>query len=136
MQLKEKQLVEDFYKSKFHKDTSIIEKYLDKDAVIYWNSSSGFFKLNYHDFAVMAEEMGKAFEGLSCEITHLLQEDNMVTVRFTYHVNTIEDPDEEGALAHFICIWEVKNNKLHEGHLISQPGDDSEENIASFLPKR
>jgi hypothetical protein len=34
-----------------------------------------------------------------------------------------------------MCIWEIKDKKLYEGYLISQPGDDSEENISSFLPK-
>ena len=135
MQSKEKQLVQDFYTSGFHKDTSLLKKYLHEDATIYWNSSSGFSKLDFEDFSRMSSDLGKSYEGLSCEITHLLQEENKVAVRFTYHANTIEDPEEDGALAHFMCIWEIKDNKLYEGYLISQPGDDSEENISSFLPK-
>lgn len=136
MQSKEKQLVHDFYTSGFHKDTSILKEYLHKDVMIYWNSSSGFSKLDYGDFSRMSSDIGKSYEGLFCEITHLLQEDNKVTIRFTYNVTTIENPEEDIALAHFICIWEVKDGKLYEGYLISQPGDDSEENISSFLPKK
>ena len=113
----------------------MLKEYLHEDVTIYWNSSSGFSKLDFEGFSKMSEDIGKSYEGLSCEITHLLQEENKVAVRFTYHANTIEDPEEDRALAHFMCIWEIKDNKLYEGYLISQPGDDSEENISSFLPK-
>ena len=98
MPSKEKQLVHDFYTSGFHKDTSILKEYLHKDVTIYWNSSSGFSKLDYEDFARMSSDIGKSYEGLSCEITHLLQEDNKVTIRFTYNANTIENPEEDIAL--------------------------------------
>ena len=64
----------------------------------------------------MSSDIGKSYEGLSCEITHLLQEDNKVTIRFTYNANTIENPEEDIALAHFMCIWEVKDGKLYEGY--------------------
>lgn len=136
MQSKEKQLVQDFYESDFYKKPSLLKDYLHEEVTIYWNSSSGFSKLNFNGFSKMASEMGKSFEALTCEITHLLQEDNKVTIRFTYNATTIEYPEEEGALAHFICIWELKDHQLYEGYIISQPGDDSEENISSFLPKK
>ena len=58
----------------------------------------------------------------------------MVTIRFTYYVRTIENPDEELPMAHFIAIWEVKDGKMYKGHQISQQADDSPENLDSFLP--
>jgi hypothetical protein len=103
---------------------------------IFWNSSTGFYKLDFESFQKMSYEMGKSFESLNCDITHLLQEGNNVTIRFSYNVNTIESPDEEIPVAHFIAIWEIKDEKLYKGYIISQPEDDSLENIFSFIPKK
>ena len=136
MQSQEKQLVQDFFESAFYKDETVISKYLHPEVTMYWNSSEGFSKLKFNDFIKLASEMKNSYEALTCETTHLLQENNKISIRFTYHANTIEHPEDDGALAHFICIWEIKDEKLYEGYIISQPGDDSIENITSFIPKK
>ena len=53
-------------------------------------------------------------------ITHVIQEGNMVSVRYSHFVKTIENPREEMLLAHFCVIWEVKDNKLYRGYQMSQ----------------
>ena len=79
--------------------------------------------------------MSKSFEFLRCDITHLLEEDGTVTLRHSFHVKTIENPDDITPLAHFISIFEVKDGQLYKGHQISQPADETHENLKSFLPK-
>jgi hypothetical protein len=44
----------------------------------------------------------------------------MVTVRFSHFAKTIENPREEMLLAHFIAIFEIKDNKIYRGYQISQ----------------
>jgi hypothetical protein len=99
-----KHVVKTFFESDFYKDTSILEKTLHEDFELYWNSSSGYFKLNKETFTQMLLEMSKSFEFLRCDITHLLEEDGTVTLRHSFHVKTIENPDDITPLAHFISI--------------------------------
>jgi hypothetical protein len=41
-------------------------------------------------------------------------------VRYSHFVKTIENPREEMLLAHFISIWQIKDNKLYKGYQMSQ----------------
>jgi len=131
-----KNLVKNFYQSDFYSNSDELKKYFHPDVKIFWNSSSGFYKLDFQSFEKISLEMGKSFKSLNCDITHLLQDGDSVTIRFSYNVNTIESPDEDISIAHFIAIWEIKDDKLYKGYMISQPEDDNPENIFSFIPKK
>lgn len=124
-----KAIVRDFY-SEF----PAIEKYLHPDTLLYWNSSSGFQRMDADDITKMATELARAFHSLRLECSHLMVDGDFVTIRFTYFVKTIENEEEELPMAHFIAIWEVKEGKLYRGHQISQQANDSPENLSSFLP--
>ena len=134
MSLEPKDCVEKFYSSDFYKNPASVDKYLHPDATLYWNSSSGFHKLNFQQLLDLSQELTKSFESLRADVSHLLSDDNMVTIRFTYYVRTVENPEEELPMAHFIAIWQIKDGKMFKGHQISQQADDSPENLDSFLP--
>jgi hypothetical protein len=89
--------------------------------------------MNYQDVLKMSSEMAKSFYSLRAEISHLLRDKDEVTIRFTYHVRTVENPDEEIPMAHFIAIWKIRDDKLFKGYQISQPADETPENLSSFL---
>lgn len=129
----EKQLVESFYTSEFYKDPSQVSKHFHPDAELYWNSNAGFNKMNVQDLEGICAEMAKSFEYLRPVISHLLQDDKVVTIRITYFTRTIEDPEDEVPLAHMVAIWEFKDEKMYKGYQMSQPADDSPENLSSFL---
>ena len=44
----------------------------------------------------------------------------------------IERPEKEDAIAHFISIWEVKEEKLYRGFEISMLADISSESLNSY----
>ena len=134
MSLAPKECVEKFYTSDFYKDPDSLKSYLSPDAELYWNSSAGFHKLSYGQIANMSQEFAKSFESLRADVSHLLCDQDMVTIRFTYYIRTIENPEEELPMAHFIAIWHVKDGKMVKGHMISQQADDSPENLESFVP--
>ena len=67
------------------------------------------------------EEISRTYDELRIEVSHVLEDDNFVTIRYKYYIRTIENPDEELGIAHFIAIWEIKDGKLYRGHQISQP---------------
>lgn len=127
-----KELVKNFFTSKYYKNSTEFEKYIHPDLKINWSSSKGFFQFDYDKFKSMSQEMGKSFENMSPEFSHLIEEDNKVCARFTYNVETMESQDLIG-LADFFSIWEIKNNQLFKGHIMSQPIDDGLDGILSFI---
>ena len=133
MSLSPKKIVENFYTSNFYKSPEEVEVYLHPEAELFWNSSAGFNKMNYQDILKLSKGMSESFESLRAEISHLLKDKDQVTIRFTYHVKTVENPDEEIPIAHFIAIWQIKDDKLYKGYQISQQADESPENLSSFL---
>lgn len=133
MSMNPKKIVENFYTSNFYKNPEEVKVYLHPEAELYWNSSAGFHKMNYEDILKLSQGMSESFESLRAEISHLLKDKDKVTIRFTYHVKTVENPDEEIPMAHFIAIWQIKDEKLYKGFQISQQADETPENLSSFL---
>ncbi len=132
MAFSDKKIVESFYTSNFT-NLEEIKNYLHPEAQLYWNSSAGFNKMGYEEMLNLRAELIKSFLSLRAEVSHLLKDKDQITIRFTYHVRTVENPDEEIPMAHFIAIWQVKDGKLYKGYQISQQADESPENLSSFL---
>ena len=130
-----KDIVTSFYTIDLIRNLSVFSEHLHPEIELYWNSSFGFHKKDFQSIISMFTEMSSSFEALRCEISHIIAEGNTVTVRYTYFVKTIEVPDKEETLAHFITIWELKEGKLYRGYQISQQGDNSTENRMSFISK-
>lgn len=115
-----KEIVQEFYKSDALLENKIVSKLLHDDVVLEWHSSKGYLKLKYQDIIDLTTELGKAYVRSKARITHILEDGNTVSVRYSHYVKTIENPREEMLLAHFMVIWELKNNKLYRGYQMSQ----------------
>ncbi|MCF6129512.1 nuclear transport factor 2 family protein [Flavobacterium sp. AS60] len=115
-----KEIVQEFYKSDALLETETVSKLLHDDIVLEWHSSKGFLKLNRQEIIDLTTELGKAYVRSKARITHILEDGNTVSVRYSHYVKTIENPREEMLLAHFMVIWELKNNKLYRGYQMSQ----------------
>lgn len=115
-----KKLVQDFYKSDALINSEIMDGYLHPDFTLDWNSSTGHKQLNREQILSLAGELGKAYVRSKARISHLLKDGNTFTVRYSHYIKTIENPREEMLLAHFMVIWEVKDDKLYRGFQISQ----------------
>ncbi len=133
MSLSKKQLVKSFYNSDFFKNPEEVKNYLHPEAELFWNSSEGFHKMNFSDIENLSKGMARSFENLRAEVSHLLKDGDEVTIRFTYHIRTVENPEEEIPMAHFMAIWKIKDGKMFRGYQISQPADENPENLSSFL---
>jgi len=130
-----KEVVKLFYQTDLINDIEAFSDYLHPEVELNWNSSFGYNKKGFSDIKSLFKEMSSSFETFKCEISHLLEEDGMVTIRYTYIAKTIERPDKEEVIGHFIAIWELKDDKLYRGYQISQQGDNTPENLKSFLNK-
>ncbi|WP_298901852.1 nuclear transport factor 2 family protein [uncultured Psychroserpens sp.] len=126
-----KDVVKSFYELDLAKAENAIDL-VHKDCKLLWNSTNGFTSLDYDGIKKMLEGLKKAFLSFNYRVSHLLEDHNTITARYTIYVTSIERPEKEDALAHFISIWEVKDGKLYKGYEISQLADDSSESLNSY----
>jgi predicted SnoaL-like aldol condensation-catalyzing enzyme len=115
-----KEIVQEFYKTDALLESETVAKLLHDDVVLEWHSSKGFLKLKHQEIIELTKELGKAYVRSKIRITHILEDGNTVSLRYSHYVKTIENPREEMLLAHFMVIWELKNNKLYRGYQMSQ----------------
>lgn len=115
-----KEVIRDFYERDLLNDKHLIEDFFHQDVCIYWNGSEGLTIMDKSDLKSFFDNINKSYSELRVEISHLLAQRNFVTVRHNYYVRTFENVDEEIGAAHFMVIWELQDNKIIRGHLISQ----------------
>ena len=127
-----KQLVKAFYDSDLANNLDALDMYLHKDCKLHWHSSQGFKVLNLNQIKETFKDVYKSYNSLRMQISHMFEEGNSVVTRYTIFGRTIETNEDEQPLAHFITIWQIKDNKLHSGYEISQPADISEESLKTF----
>lgn len=117
-----KELVSEYYNSGASRTKEGMDRFLHNDLVLQWHSSKGYLQLEKSDVLTLAAELEKSYSDSRLSISHIIGEGDTVTVRYTHYVNAFENPTEEMVLAHFVVIWEVKDNKLYKGFLMSQLG--------------
>ncbi|RZJ50376.1 MAG: nuclear transport factor 2 family protein [Flavobacterium sp.] len=115
-----KEFVQKFYKSDALIDAEIMKTYLHPEVIVDWNSSKGFIQLDYNSLLEMANELSRAYVRSKVRISHIIAEDDLVSIRYSHYVKTIENPREEMLLAHFATIWQIKDDKLFRGYQMSQ----------------
>ncbi|MFV7236959.1 MULTISPECIES: nuclear transport factor 2-like protein [Flavobacterium] len=115
-----KEIVQKFYKSDALIDSEVMKDFLHPDIIVEWNSSKGFIELNYDSLLNLANDLSKAYVRSKVRISHIIAENDLISVRYSHFVKTIENPREEMLLAHFIAIWQIKDNKLFRGYQMSQ----------------
>ena len=116
-----KNIVKKFYQTDFVTDAKSGISLLHDDIVLIWNSTEGLTIMDKKEIVKTFEEVSRTYEQLRIEVSHVLEDENFVTIRYKYYIKTIENPEEELGIAHFIAIWEIRDGKLYIGHQISQP---------------
>lgn len=127
-----KELVKSFYESDLANDLSLIDIFYHRDCKLYWNSSKGFCERDFNDIYTFFKSITQSYNNLRFQLSHLLEEGNNVTTRYTLYAKTIESSDEEIPLAHYISITEVKDNKIYRVFEMSQPADRTTLESISF----
>ena len=132
MSNKAKEVVRDFYRSDILGDKSVMEKFFHPDLILIWNSPIGLSIKHYDDIVNFFDEVRRSYDDLRVEVSHLLADGPHVTIRYKYYIRTMENPDEELGIAHFIAIFEVKDDKIYRGYQISQPVTDKDDTTESY----
>ncbi len=115
-----KEIVQKFYKSDALIDSAVMKDFLHPEVLVEWNSSKGFLELDYNALVQLSDELSKAYVRSKVRISHILAENDLVSLRYSHFVKTVENPREEMLLAHFNVIWQIKDNKLFRGYQMSQ----------------
>ena len=55
------------------------------------------------------------------EISHFIEENNQIVVKYNHKVTTIENPKEFFLIAKVVAIWEFEGYKIKKGYQISKP---------------
>ena len=118
--MKAKNIVLDFYQPDVMLDIDALKQFIHPEITIEWNSRKGFIQMNYDDVIKLSEELKKSYVRSKMKISHIVHEKNIVSVRYSHFVKTIENPSEEMLLANFMVIWEIKDDKLYKGFQMSQ----------------
>lgn len=132
MSNKAKEIVRDFYRSDILRDETVLERFFHPELTLIWNSANGLSIMNYDDIVKFFSEIRRTYNDLRVEISHLLADSNHVTIRYKYYIRTMENPDEELGIAHFIAIWEIKDDKIYRGYQVSQPVTDNDDTNESY----
>lgn len=127
-----KQIVKDFYNSDLLKDKEVLNKFIHPEVELLWNSTEGLTIFHFKEIVETFQEIARTYTELRVEISHVLEDEDHVTVRYKYYVRTIENPDEELGIAHFIAIWQIKDGKLYRGHQVSQPAMNQDDTNGSY----
>lgn len=117
-----KELVTEYYQSEAFRNPDVMKNYLHDEMLLQWHSSKGFLQLEKNDLLALISELDKSYRDSRLHISHIISEGDQVSVRYIHYVHAFENPDEEMVLANFVVIWEVKDNKLFKGYLMSQLG--------------
>ena len=125
-----KEIVRKLYDADFAQD-SVMELF-HPECQIHWHSSKGYRHLNYKDIEAVINDIKQSYHSFKYRISHQLQDGNLVTSRYSVYGTLIERPEEDEAIAYFISIWEVKDDKLFKCYEISQLADSSSESLNSF----
>ncbi|HEY6143005.1 MAG TPA: nuclear transport factor 2 family protein [Flavobacterium sp.] len=115
-----KEIVQKFYKSEALIDSEILKEFMHPEILLEWNNSEGFVQMDYKSLLDLSVQLSKAYIRSKVRISHIIAENDMVSVRYSHFVKTIENPREEMLLAHFSTIWQIKDDKLFRGYQISQ----------------
>lgn len=117
--MKPKDIVLDFYKSDVLLDRATVSELLHPEVSVDWTSSTGLIKLNYSEILDLTDDLAKAYVRSKIRISHILQENDLVSLRYSHFVKTIENPREEMLLGNFFVIWEIKDDKLFKAYQMS-----------------
>ena len=115
-----KELVTAYYKSDAFSNPEVADRFMHNDIVMEWRSSKGFLQLNKTDLIELISGLKAAYSSFRLDIGHIIASGSKAAVRYTHYVHAFENPDEEVILGHFMAIWEIKDDKLYRGYIMSQ----------------
>ena len=116
-----KERIEFLYKEDGIRNTSFLESLLHDDLILEWDSSEGKLLLQKSAILNLATELKQNYIDSYIEISHFIEQENQIVVKYDHKVTTIENPKEFVLIAKFVVIWEFEGDRIIKGYQISKP---------------
>lgn len=116
-----KEKIEFLFKKEGIKNKPFLTALLHDDFVLEWDSSSGNSILDKNFILNLGDIIALNYEISYFEISHLIEEDSIIVIKYNHKVATIENPSEIMLIAKVVAIWTFKDDKISNGYLISKP---------------
>ena len=113
--------IEFLYKEDGIRDKKFLDTLIHDDFKLEWDSSSGNSVLDKNFILNLSEVINANYEISYFEISHLIEENNKIVVKYNHKVATIENPKEIMLIAKVVAIWTFEEGKIIDGYLISKP---------------
>jgi len=113
--------IEFLYKEDGIRDKQFLNTLIHDDFRLEWDSSSGNSILDKNFILNLSEVININYEISYFEISHLIEENNQIVVKYNHKVATIENPKEIMLIAKVVAIWSFQEGKIIDGYLISKP---------------
>lgn len=116
-----KERIDFLYKEDGMRNDVFLNELLHDDFILDWDSSHGNFNMNKTDILNFAKQLKQNYVDSFMEISHFIQENNKIVIKYNHKVTTIENPKEFILIAKVVVIWEFEDNKIIKGYQISKP---------------
>ena len=113
--------IEFLYKEDGIRDKQFLNTLIHDDFRLEWDCSSGNSILDKNFILNLSEVINTNYEISYFEISHLIEENNQIVVKYNHKVATIENPKEIMLIAKVVAIWSFQEGKIMDGYLISKP---------------
>ncbi len=113
--------IEFLYKEDGIRDKQFLNTLIHDDFRLEWDSSSENSILDKNFILNLSEVINTNYEISYFEISHLIEENNQIVVKYNHKVATIENPKEIMLIAKVVAIWSFQEGKIMDGYLISKP---------------
>jgi len=109
------------YKEDGIRDKQFLTTLIHDNFRLEWDSSSGNSILDKNFILNLSEVININYEISYFEISHLIEENNQIVVKYNHKVATIENPKEIMLIAKVVAIWSFQEGQIIDGYLISKP---------------
>lgn len=112
-------ITEYLHSDAFH-SPEVMDSYLHPEATMEWQSTNGTLFLNRDQIIELITELNRAYESCKLDVSHVISDGHHVSARYSHYITTMENPKDLLLLAHFMCIWELREEKLYKCWQMSQ----------------
>lgn len=113
-------LIHKIYTSDALYNAATMEAYVHPELELNWNSSKGLLRINKSELLELTQDVGKSYRTVEIDLHQTVCENNKAVVHYTMYASPVENETEWLKIGHFMVIWELKEEKLYRGHLITQ----------------
>ena len=113
--------IEFLYKEDGIRNREFLNNLIHDDFKLEWDSSTWNSLLDKNFILNLSEVINTNYDISYFEISHIIEEDNQIVVKYNHKVATIENPKEIMLIAKVVAIWSFLDDKIVDGYLISKP---------------